>query len=906
MKNKLISFILVISFALNLLPVIAVKSEAASMWFAPIVQAVKEENGFEYLSTENKSRCRGALVDFDDDGMDELFLIYVDSASYYYSDIYINVWDVVNGNPACVMEYEFSGYEQEEAYYSLFDGKPYLIVYAYSGGNHGGSGSWNFYDPTDSFNKKHVLSWKWDNWDAAAEGSYFDSQKIEDSRYDDLVDVIRNGKCLRGSGSESYSFDELSAMSISSQLLAYSDHQDLSFEVGDSFDIRCILQENGYEEPDWEIPSFVIGNSDVITVAGCERLDSGYCITVNAVGVGESSLTVVESESGAFVTVSISVHESDERPHCYLINNVPEGYPDVLGDRNTLTNFYNFNGLYVNRYKCTYLGNDKYTISFDVFNQSNMYGSVDIYDKTGKWIGCRRIEKYQDPTGIYETGENTLLLLKDTFTLNLFSYTASTVSEKTSVEVEVPVGGYIVISNNYFESPGTYLYNTVDYMILSANLILKTLISATHLKEIQDQVVDVLTNDDAFTEAFLNEFSKITVDTIEDMTNDGVANSVGALTAHAGEFFEGIDLDFWSIVSTVTNIGEEVFLAATMAEVAVAMKAMFAVNESLNYLFQARDILRSGSKPYIVLHTQAAQYSGETTISGVKVTPEQNAVPGDAVLQVFRIADDESLRIPGLGVDSDHYKLYNISYTVKNEEVQPSGKVTVQLPIPQEYDSRKCVVLHQQEDDTWKALDFTVQDGYAVFTVDHFSLFALVQMDRENPFEDVAFCQWYTEPVLWAVEAGITNGMDATHFVPDGTCTRAQIVTFLWRANGSPVTGSAGNPFSDVPAGQWYTDAVLWAVEKGITTGTSATTFSPDAGCTRAQVATFLWRSQNQPATSGSNIFTDLAAGSYYYHAVLWAVEKGITNGMGDGLFAPDSTCTRGQIVTFLYRCMNG
>ena len=170
-------------------------------------------------------------------------------------------------------------------------------------------------------------------------------------------------------------------------------------------------------------------------------------------------------------------------------------------------------------------------------------------------------------------------------------------------------------------------------------------------------------------------------------------------------------------------------------------------------------------------------------------------------------------------------------------------------------------------------------------------------------FGDVAEDAYYYKPVLWAVENGITNGLSKNTFGPDATCTRAQIVTFLWRANGSPASGGT-NPFTDVPVDAWYTNAVLWAVENGITTGTSATTFSPDAGCTRGQVATFLWRSQRQPSVNGENIFTDIAYGAYYYDAVLWAVANGITNGMGEGLFAPDATCTRGQIVTFLYRAM--
>ena len=182
--------------------------------------------------------------------------------------------------------------------------------------------------------------------------------------------------------------------------------------------------------------------------------------------------------------------------------------------------------------------------------------------------------------------------------------------------------------------------------------------------------------------------------------------------------------------------------------------------------------------------------------------------------------------------------------------------------------------------------------------------YEMIQESVDNPFTDVPAEQYYYAPVLWAVENGITTGMSETSFAPDATCTRGQIVTFLWRANGSPEPKSSTNPFSDVTESDYYYKAVLWAVEKGITTGTSATTFSPDSGCTRGQVATFLWRAQGQPAPGGSNIFTDIASGAYYYDAVLWAVENGITNGMGNGTFAPEATCTRGQIVTFLYRAM--
>ena len=169
-------------------------------------------------------------------------------------------------------------------------------------------------------------------------------------------------------------------------------------------------------------------------------------------------------------------------------------------------------------------------------------------------------------------------------------------------------------------------------------------------------------------------------------------------------------------------------------------------------------------------------------------------------------------------------------------------------------------------------------------------------------FIDVDMGAYYAQPVLWAVEEGITTGLDTTHFGPDSTCTRGQIVTFLWRANGSPEPKSSNNPFYDVTSNDYFYKAVLWAVENGITSGMSANSFAPNEPCTRGQVATFLWRAKNKPASGGSNIFADVASGAYYYDAVLWAVKNNITQGMGDGKFAPDAPCTRGQIVTFLFR----
>ena len=170
-------------------------------------------------------------------------------------------------------------------------------------------------------------------------------------------------------------------------------------------------------------------------------------------------------------------------------------------------------------------------------------------------------------------------------------------------------------------------------------------------------------------------------------------------------------------------------------------------------------------------------------------------------------------------------------------------------------------------------------------------------------FVDVATGSYYEDAVDWAVENGITKGTDDTHFSPDGICTRAQAVTFLWRTAGSPEPETRTMPFTDVPVGSYYYDAVLWAVENGITKGTSDTTFSPNMTCSRAQIVTFLWRSEKSPAAGTANPFADVKSTAYYADAVLWAVKENITKGTTNTTFSPDADCTRAQIVTFLWRC---
>ena len=233
------------------------------------------------------------------------------------------------------------------------------------------------------------------------------------------------------------------------------------------------------------------------------------------------------------------------------------------------------------------------------------------------------------------------------------------------------------------------------------------------------------------------------------------------------------------------------------------------------------------------------------------------------------------------------------------------GRLTVSIPyaLKSGEDPAKLAVWFIRDDGTIenKGGSYDAKAGAFVFTTEHLSQYLLVNTGSALTFTDVPATAYYAGAVAWAAEKGITSGTKDGRFDPNGSCTRAQIVTFLWRAAGSPEPKSAAG-FADVSAGAYYAKAVAWAVENGITAGTKDGRFDPDAPCTRAQSVTFLYRAAGSPAVTGGAAFSDVAADAYYAAAVAWAVENGVTAGTKDGGFSPNTTCTRAQIVTFLYR----
>ena len=258
--------------------------------------------------------------------------------------------------------------------------------------------------------------------------------------------------------------------------------------------------------------------------------------------------------------------------------------------------------------------------------------------------------------------------------------------------------------------------------------------------------------------------------------------------------------------------------------------------------------------------------------------------------------------IPKRQSSGSNYSYYTIKATAgTGGAISPSGNVSVRGGRDQTFTITP--------DQGYAVSDVKI-DGESVGVVTSYSFENVrkahtiaVSFATIKTFVDVPAGSYYEDAVDWAVENGITQGTDDTHFSPDGICTRAQAVTFLWRAAGSPEPETRAMPFTDVPVGSYYYDAVLWAVENGITKGTSDTTFSPNMTCSRAQIVAFLWRSEKSPAAGTANPFADVKSTAYYADAVLWAVKEDITKGTTSTTFSPNADCTRAQIVTFLWRC---
>ncbi len=508
---------------------------------------------------------------------------------------------------------------------------------------------------------------------------------------------------------------------------------DCSTRVGESITLEVALCKNGSIVKDWKKPAIVIGNGEVIDVTSPYAMNSykgdyfRYEIDIIGLKKGKSSLTITDMDSGANVVLTITVGETLVSNISYMADNVPSFYPDVLGDRKTQTNIYNCNNLYVNSYS-SYAKTDGYHVSFDVYNESYMHGSVDVFDSTGKWIESHKIAKYEDIQSLYDTGKALVFLVAE---LNKpISYTNHMHSVKTHISIDIPNGGYFTISNNYAQSPGAFIYNSVDYMMLAAETAIDLVVNGVEIDAIAQNVVEQAINSDTMMEVFMKGFHNIALSVSQTALEAGYGEAASALTINAKNIYDSAGISFEGAVETVCGIAEGAFKLAT-GFIGATLEGLFVFQKMSSYTMQTVELCNSVNKPYITIHSPKQKES--TTINGVTVTDANNAVDSKTVLQVFRIHNDEVLNIT-LNRENygfDDYVLYNISFVKNDKEVQPNGRVTVKIPVPDGYSYENSTVL-KETDDGWEIINAVCENGFFVFEVNHFCNFAIVKQGKVN------------------------------------------------------------------------------------------------------------------------------------------------------------------------------
>ena len=396
-------------------------------------------------------------------------------------------------------------------------------------------------------------------------------------------------------------------------------------------------------------------------------------------------------------------------------------------------------------------------------------------------------------------------------------------------------------------------------------------------------------------------------------------SSVDAAIAKANALIKDDYKDFSSVETAINSVVQGKTLAE-QAEVNAMAKAIEAAIAALQYKdADYTKVDEAIAKANALNKDDYKDFSAvEAAINAVvrdKSIMEQSEV--DKMAKAIEDAIAALVKKPSSSGGSSSGGSSSPSYPVTTPSKTENGTVTVS---PRSAEKGDTVTITAKPDSGYQLDDLTVTDkngnelkltdkgnGKYTFTMPASKVeikATFVKKVETSPFSDVSTNAYYYEAVKWAQEKGITGGIGNGLFGPNQPCTRAQIVTFLWRAAGSPEP-KAMSSFADVSTDAYYAKAVAWAVENGITTGTGDGKFSPDATCTRAQSVTFLFRAIGKLVDSKAE-FSDVLTDSYYANAVAWAVKNGVTNGIGDGLFGPDNSCTRAQIVTFLFRAYQG
>ena len=502
------------------------------------------------------------------------------------------------------------------------------------------------------------------------------------------------------------------------------------FNVGETFTISYVLWNHSPDAAEtqpwewkWDAVSIIISNDSVVSAdpvildEGVRRMEKSLLIT--ALSVGTSSITIIDINNGAELTIDIEVVDIFSVPNSFRMGYIPTFYAfeNQWWVRQIQTNFH-FNGLYVNSFSHTRTSGG-YNVSFNVYNSRHMHGAVDVYDRYGNWVDSHRIDKFTNITGLWETGEAAWDLIRNTFTGAALCYTAESYSQRTRISIFVPEGGHFTISNNFANSPGTMLYNAVDFIIIGASSTISLVAGSFSADTVAKNFVDNLLSVEKFAEEFLKKYAQIAMEaqvaSFWDIPETLSEQVIGIMD------FSGID---WRMaLGVAVGVGENAFMLAA-GPAGIGLRAIFGINRAGDLTLQISQLRASRNAAVFTIFTP--EQRGSFMVQGVTAIPSDGAIDEDAVLQVFRVVYyDRTLDWFPMNY---RYELFNISFVRNgNERIQPNGLVTVKLPIPENFNRDTIRVHHDSGTGVWRILDARIEGNHIVFETDIFSLFAIVE-----------------------------------------------------------------------------------------------------------------------------------------------------------------------------------
>ena len=927
MKRRVLSMLLCLAMALSLLPMsaLAAESKTTPAWAQAYRKCIqddfnkqKQEYGRDDWPYEGYSCC---LLNVDKDDIPELWIVRPSAAAggeiYTFTNgsIYSQFLDghgSLSYLPREGIMLDSGGHMDvyQDIVYRLKNGQFIKI----SQGNFGAEDNSNVQYDKDGF---PIYRYFWNGEEVPNKSIYnkklnevfpesraYDYNDCEWKSYQEMLDFLDQQVETPNDTGDTY-------------LQIYATDEDMRIEEGEKISILCKLYQSGRPVQNWERPVFIIDRDDVLSMSDETPESGGYSFDVTGKKEGTAVLTVSDADTGASASISIEVGSVD--PYSYTVTSVPSYLPNQIFDDQIQTNFYNVNGLYVNGYTFS-KKQGSYQVSFNVYNRTHMYGSVDVYDKDGRWIQSKRIDRYKEISSLSDTGGALWDLIIDTANHRNLAYTAKTYTAESNIQISVPEGGYFVISNNMAESPGTFLYNSVRFMALGTKQVLKLASNEFDIQKLSDDLVGKAIKTPSFLDVFHDSFNSIAKDTTFNLLQDGLISSygnvAGSITRTAEEILDSVEISWKQAFTTALGIADSTALnSVVFGPAGQAMKLVFAGNGAMDAAYQLSAVCQSVNAPYVTIHAPGTTDS--TTVNGVSVNLEKGQLDADTVLNVYRVVNTENVSLGQATQDIKKGELYNIAFTKNTQPVQPNGMVTVRIPIPDYFVTDACTVFRQEKNGTWTPLKARLEGNYITFETDHFSLYSVVNKDKgmttysKLPFSDVRIADWFYNDVKYVYEKGMMAGTAADVFAPNATTTRAMIVTILYRLEGSPaVTGTSA--FVDVPAGQWYTDAVNWAAANQIVKGTSATTFAPNASITREQMAAILYRYaqyKGYDVTKKADLsgYSDNSqVSAYAKDALAWANAAKLINGVTNTTLAPQGNATRAQVSAILHRFCDG